>query len=137
MSAPQLSFEVLAGQYLLARADADARLPEAPLGATFFVALRNAKSCTVVCEADAASPQLGAEFVVDETRWSVLRLEGDFAFDVSGVMAAFAVPLGEAGVPALVYAAFETDFILVAAENLDRACRALESAGHVVRGDAR
>ncbi len=64
--------------------------------------------------------------------WVLLRVEGPFAFDVTGVLAALATPLAQAGVVLLAVATYQTDYLLVKAEQIEGAKMALTNAGHIV-----
>ena len=61
-----------------------------------------------------------------------LRVNGPLAFDVVGVAAALTAPLASAGVPVLLVATFDTDYVLVAERHARTAVRTLERAGHAV-----
>jgi hypothetical protein len=49
---------------------------------------------------------------------------------MTGVLATFLEPLAEAGIAVFAISTFDTDYVLVKREDLDRAVRALTSAGH-------
>ena len=51
---------------------------------------------------------------------------------MTGVLAALSVTLAKAGVPIFVVSTYDTDYILVKAVNLDRACSTLREEGHSV-----
>jgi len=64
-----------------------------------------------------------------------LRLEGEFALEASGILSRICSPLGEAGIPILVYSSFTTDYILLREHDLEAARVALRAQGiHVVPG---
>ena len=70
-------------------------------------------------------------------RWSFGRMgvsQGTRTLDLAevGVLAAVAAPLAEAAVSIFAVSTFDTDYILLPAGNLPRACDALSAAGHVV-----
>ena len=90
---------------------------------------RTAVELSVVCP-DGTVPA-GARA---ERRWAVLALEGPFPFDLVGVLAAFLVPLAEAGVGIFALSTFDTDYVLVKRERLGAALEALSAAGHVRTG---
>ena len=97
--------------------DAVATLPD-----TGFVAVvRSAESVTLVREARG-----GDVGVV----WRALEIAGPFAFSETGVLAALAAPLAEAGVSIFAVNSYETDFVLVPEADLVRAGIAIENAGH-------
>jgi hypothetical protein len=67
-----------------------------------------------------------------ETGWSCLRVEGPLAFEMTGVLAALSAPLAKAEIPIFVVSTYDTDYLLVKAANLERACATLKDEGHVV-----
>jgi hypothetical protein len=95
-------------------------LAEAP-GAGFMSLVRTAESLTLVREARA-----GDAGVI----WRAIEVAGSFAFSETGVLAAIAQPLADAGVSIFAVNSYETDFVLVHEGDLDRAREAVEAAGH-------
>jgi uncharacterized protein len=106
-----------------------ARLPRdaaAPLPASrdnLFALVRTQESLTVVREAE----ESGAEPV-----WRALEIAGPFPFSESGVLAAVAGPLAEAGVSIFAVNSYETEYVLVQEPDLERARQALEQVGHLL-----
>lgn len=49
---------------------------------------------------------------------------------MTGVLASFIQPLAEAAIPVFAISTFDTDYVLIKPENLERAMAALTSAGH-------
>jgi hypothetical protein len=70
--------------------------------------------------------------VRSEGEWRVLVLEGSFEFSAVGVLASVAAPLAEAGVSIFALSTYDTDYVLVKEEGLDRAVSALRQRGHEV-----
>jgi hypothetical protein len=86
----------------------------------FFSVTRTAEELSVVCaEVDVPAG------VRCERGWRALKLEGPFAFEELGVLAAVAVPLAEAGVSILAIATYDTDYVLVRETQLEPALMAL------------
>lgn len=67
-----------------------------------------------------------------EAGWRCLKVEGPLAFEMTGVLASLSAPLARAGVPIFVVSTFDTDYVLVKAEDLEKACSALRGEGHVI-----
>ena len=65
-----------------------------------------------------------------ELGWFALKLEGPFPFSMTGVLASFLDPLAEAKIPVFAISTFDTDYVLVKREDLERAKKALAAAGH-------
>lgn len=59
-----------------------------------------------------------------------MKIEGPFDFDQIGVLAALTAPLADAGISLLTISTFDTDYILLKADNLARALKVLTNAGH-------
>ena len=64
--------------------------------------------------------------------WRVLKVEGPLDLSLTGILASIAVPLAEAQINIFAISTFDTDYVLVKAEKLDRAIGVLRSAGHAV-----
>ena len=70
-----------------------------------------------------------------EGGWRVLKITGPLDFSLTGILVSVAKPLAEAGVSIFAVSTFDTDYVLVKEENLEKALRALTLAGHVVKRD--
>ena len=121
-----LSLTVLAGELAVWRLDADAPLPEIEHGALLSFT-RTADELSVV-----SMSALVPEGATVEAGWRCLRVEGPLPFEMTGVLAALSAPLAAAGVPIFVISTFDTDYILVKATDLERACAALRDGDHEV-----
>jgi hypothetical protein len=107
---------------------ADEHVPAWATAGEFCSITRTQEEIPVVC-AEECVP----EGVKCDRGWRCLRVAGTIEFSVLGVLASLAVPLVEAGVSIFAVSTFDTDYLLMKAENLPRALEALRSAGHVVR----
>ncbi len=101
----------------------DAALPLPSLEDGLFAVVRTQESLTVVRAAD--------EGYVG-TAWRALEVAGPFPFSESGVLAAVAGPLAEAGVSIFAVNSYETEYVLVQEPDLERAREALERVGHLL-----
>ncbi|MGB8473631.1 MAG: ACT domain-containing protein [Candidatus Acidiferrum sp.] len=68
--------------------------------------------------------------VQSQAGWRVIKVHGPFVLSEVGVLAALAGPLAAAKISLLVVTTFDTDYLLVASENLAAAIATLERAGH-------
>jgi uncharacterized protein len=64
--------------------------------------------------------------------WRAIEIAGSFAFTETGVLAAIAGPLAAAGISIFVVNSYETDFVLVHEEHLERARAVVAAAGHLL-----
>jgi hypothetical protein len=105
--------------------DADAEIPTWALEAEFFCVVRAADELSVVCPEGRVPDGTRAE-----RGWLAVQLEGPFPFSMTGVLASFIQPLAEAQIPIFAISTFNTDYVLIKRDDLDRATAALTAAGH-------
>ena len=129
--APSLQLEVLAERHALCRLDPGAPLPgwaNAPAGAgSILVVGRSAEELSIVCPEALVPPDQPCR-----GGRRALRVSGTLDHLLTGVLASIAVPLADAGVPIFAVSTWDTDYVLVADEDLNRAVSALIAAGHRV-----
>ena len=94
----------------------------------FLAVIRTPDGLTLVCSEEFAPDQAKIE-----GGWRALKVEGLLEFSMTGVLAALAQPLAQAGVSIFAISTFDTDYILVKDAKLDAAVAALELAGHQVQ----
>ena len=70
--------------------------------------------------------------LVREDGWRALRVRGPLDFSLVGILAALSTILANAGVGLFAVSTFDTDYLLVKADDLPRALDALRTAGHDV-----
>jgi uncharacterized protein len=67
-----------------------------------------------------------------EGGWRCLKVQGPLDFALTGILAALTAPLAAAGIAVFAVSTYDTDYLLLKAENLHRAAEALRGAGHRV-----
>jgi len=110
------------------RAVADAAVPAWAVAGEFFCVMRTRDELSIICPENRVAQD--CEGVLVEGGWVALMLEGPFPFAMTGVLASFIEPLAQAGIPVFAISTFDTDYVLVKHENLQRAVAALGAAGH-------
>lgn len=70
--------------------------------------------------------------VCSERGWRCLRVAGQPDFSMVGILASLLAPLAEAGIAVFVISTFDTDYLLVKADDFERCAQALDAAGHQV-----
>lgn len=128
---PAYTLTILLGHYAVCLLPPATPIPPWASGGDFCSITRTDDELSIICPQDSLPPDL-PESVTVARDWVLLRVEGPFAFDVTGVIAALATPLANAGVVLLATATYNTDYLLVKAEQLDDAIQALVEAGHQV-----
>ncbi len=120
-----VDIEILSGRYAACRLEPSAPVPAWAQGGDFCAVTRTDQELSIVC------PESSVPDDVDAQRgWRCMRVAGPLDFAVTGVAAALASPLAEAGIPILLIATYDTDYLLVRADDLERAIAALDAAGH-------
>lgn len=64
--------------------------------------------------------------------WRAFRIQGPLDFSLIGILSKLSAVLAENGIGIFALSTYNTDYILVKAENLDRALDALERAGYEI-----
>ncbi len=122
-----LNLDVMPNRFAVCRLGPEERIPAwASLG-DFFSITKNSEELSIVCEEDMTPGTVRAE-----RGWRALRVQGTLDFALTGILAAIATPLAEAGVSIFAISTFNTDYVLVMGRDLDRAISALTVMGHKV-----
>lgn len=92
-------------------------------------ATRTGEELSILCREDRVPGDVTAE-----RGWRAFKVDGPLDFSLFGILARIAVPLAQARVPIFALSTYDTDYVLVRAEDLDRAAEVLRRNGSVVRG---
>jgi hypothetical protein len=123
----QLPLIVLDSVFAICRLGIDAPIPSWVRAGELFSITRTADELSVVCRQDNVPTGIDCE-----RDWRCLRVAGTMPFSTVGVLASLAGPLAEAKISVFSISTFDTDYLLVKQDDLDRAISALEQAGHTV-----
>ena len=96
------------------------------LSADFCFAARTDRELSLVCPQQDAPPDALAR----EDGWRAFRVAGTLDFGLVGILARLSSALAGAGIGLFAVSTYDTDYILVKRENLDRAVAALKAAGY-------
>lgn len=122
-----IAFRLVPGEWAIARLPAAAPLPAwALLPGAFVAFVRTPEELSIVAPAASVPADLSSV----ETGWSLLQLQGPFAFSETGILASFATPLAGAGIALFAVSTFNTDYLLLKTATLPTALNALAAAGH-------
>ena len=122
-----LALDLLPGDYAICRCPAGESLPDWVPRSGFVSVTRTPAELSIVC--DARAVPAGA---VCQRPWRMFAVRGPLDFALTGVLASLTSPLAVAGVSIFAIATYDTDYVLVPAEDVDRAVEALRNAGHQV-----
>jgi hypothetical protein len=88
-----------------------------------FVSItRTPDELSIVCPQDAVPPDTQVE-----EDWRALVIPGPIPFEATGVLSALATPLADAGIPIFAISTYDTDYVLVREQNLERALHVLHA----------
>ena len=116
------------GTYGIARFAPDARIPVDYTGSFFYTISKTDQEVSLVCE----EKYLGTDLKAERGR-RLMRVESTLAFSLTGIVASLASPLAEAAVSIFVVSTYDTDYLLIRDEDLEKATAALERAGHKIQ----
>ena len=95
---------------------------------SFYCITASAEETSIVCR---------EQYIPDnrpsEKGFIALKVAGPLDFSLTGVLSALLVPLTEAGISVFAISTYDTDYILVKEENLERAVKELSSTWQIRR----
>jgi hypothetical protein len=124
-----VNLRLLKGRFAVCRLEPGEEVPAWALGGGEFNSLtRTAGALSVVCTEGTAPAGTKCE-----TGWRIFQVEGPLDFALTGILAAVAKPLADAGVSIFAVSTYDTDYVMVKEENVEKAARALAATGHSVK----
>lgn len=123
-----LTLHVLPETFAVCRLPADTPAPKWANGAVASVT-RTGEELSLVCE-----EQFVPDGVQKQGDFRCLKVAGPLAFEMTGVIAALAGPLADAGISLFPLGTYDTDYLFVRQSDLSRTADALRQAGHRVCG---
>lgn len=118
---------LLPGRYAVCRLDPSDAIPNWADGGGFVSISRTPEELSIVCDESRVPDGVRAE-----RGHRCLGVQGPLPFELTGVAASLTAPLAAAGISLLLIATYDTDYVLVREELLDRAVDALRAAGHTL-----
>jgi hypothetical protein len=104
-------------------------IPQWALSGGGFVSMtRTYNELSLVCAESIVPPGIQCE-----PGWRILKIEGPLDFTLTGILASVAQPLAEAAVSIFTISTYDTDYVMVKEQDLEKAVRALAAAGHQVK----
>lgn len=122
----QLTLTVLSAPLALCRLSAADAIPGWTTRAQSFLSISlTPTELSIVADESAVPPQLDAQ-----RGYRALRVEGPLPLDLIGIFAPIASSLAAASIPIFPIATYDTDYVLVASQFLEKAIATLEAAGY-------
>ena len=120
-----LRYSVLDGRFAVCRLAPDSPVPEWAMKPRFLSVTRTPEELSIVCAERDIPPDVQAQ-----AGWACLQFEGPFPFEMTGVLASILNPLADAKVGIFAISTYDTDYVLIQADQLAAADEALRLAGH-------
>lgn len=127
-----LPLMILPERLAVCRLPVDSPYPDWARPSDLLALIQTRDELSVVCAERLVPPDVRAE-----RGWRAFQVQGPLEFTLVGVLASIAVPLARAGVSIYALSTFDTDYILVKEEALERAVHALSQAGFLVLNHVR
>jgi hypothetical protein len=131
-SQTDLPLMILPERLAVCRLSADSPYPDWARSSDLLALIQTRDELSVVCAERFVPPEVRAE-----RNWRAFQVQGPLEFTLVGVLASISVPLARAGISVFALSTFDTDYILVKEEALERAVHALSQAGFLVLNHVR
>lgn len=122
-----LTLTILPETLTICRLHPEARLPAWIDASRFWAVTRTEEELSIVCE-----QALAPSDAICQGDWRGLKVAGPLDFALTGILARLATPLADAGIAIFAISTYDTDYLLVHADQLAAAVTALRASGCTV-----
>lgn len=127
MSTPNLSLVVLRDLFAVCRLPSDESVPSWALSGNLYSLTRTPDELSIVCD-----QELVPEGVQAVRRWRSMKVEGRLDFTMVGVLSSLTSSLASAGISIFAISTYDTDYLFVRDNDLERGVAVLRKDGHHV-----
>ena len=120
-----LRLSLFPSEYAVCQLPPDTDFPSWVRGGELLSLTRTADELSIVCLSSLVPADVKAEY-----GWRAIKVLGSLDFSLVGVLASLAGELTQANVSIFALSTYDTDYILVKANMIDRAIITLRKAGH-------
>jgi uncharacterized protein len=128
MKDSELRLSILPETLAICRLEKDGEIPGWALGGSFVSITRTSEELSIVCTQTQVP-----EGVRWDGGWRCLKVEGPLDLSTTGVLASFVTPLAREGISVFAVSTYDTDYLLVKEENLEKTVKVLSQKGHQVQ----
>ena len=111
----KLTLSILPEKLGICHFDKNSEIPDWAKNISFCSITRTKDELSIVCPQD----KIPAGVMV-ERDWRAFKVQGPLGFTMAGIVASLAKPLADAEISIFYISTFETDYLLVKEENLER-----------------
>lgn len=123
-----MNLRILKETFTVLKINPTAAIPSWATNADVFSIMRTNEELSIVCPSYSLPDN---EYFKDiENDWKCIKVEGVLDFGLTGVLASLANPLAESNISIFAISTFNTDYILVKSESVEKAKIVLENEGH-------
>ncbi len=122
-----MQLQILENKLKVAKLKSDAKIPEAVLAQGFYSITRTDEELSIVVDEDVA-----IESDAMEDGWRAIRITGILDFSLIGILSKISTVLAQAEISIFAVSTYNTDYILVKANQLDAAVDVLKQNGYQI-----
>ncbi len=127
-----LKMALLKDKYAVCRLNMNERIPEWAYKGYFFSITRTDEELSLVCLQDNVDLEDFGEDAECEKEWRVFKVEGPLDFSLGGILANLTCIMKEEGVSIFAVSTYDTDYLMVKEDKVEKAVNALKEYGHQV-----
>lgn len=106
----------------------NARIPSWATDGTFFSISKTDDELSIVCSEDKVP-----DYIKSEKNWRAFKVMGPLDFSLTGILASLTNPLAETKISIFAISTFDTDYLLVKDDNLEKAVKVLSAFCNIQR----
>jgi hypothetical protein len=122
-----LTLELLPNTLAVCKLDPTHSIPKWATSGEFYSVSKTPDELSIVCDNNAVPEDVKAE-----REWRCFKVKGPLDFSLTGIFAALANPLAQAGISIFAISTFDTDYLMVKNNLLNKAVQILLAVGHSV-----
>lgn len=115
-----LTMRLLDEKYGVCRLDKNELIPEWAQNSDFFSITKTSDELSIVCSQDSIPDDIKCE-----KDWRILKVEGPLDFSLVGILASISAVLAKARISIFAISTYDTDYILVKNNDIDKAIASL------------
>ncbi len=127
MKNSKLSISILKENFAVCRLSIHDKIPDWVFNDSFYSITKTSDELSIVClEKDVPG------YVKSEKDWRAIKVEGELDFSQIGILASLAIPLSEAKISIFAISTFNTDYVLVKNNKLEKAIEILSKFFNII-----
>ncbi len=122
-----LKLTLLPEIFSICRLKLDDPVPDKILDSSFFTITRTEDELSLVC-----LQKYLPENAVSNNNWRCFKVDGPLDFSLTGIISSLTLPLAKAEIPVFVFSTYDTDYLMVKRENIQKAIKEFSKADFIV-----